>query len=77
MAFSRYRESMTVNKLTAKEKSALKHFKSISKDETFINAAMLCLDDRGNIIEEAFNWDGGVYLSNGLWVYPDGTIGEW
>jgi hypothetical protein len=68
---------MAKNKLTAKEKSVLEYFKSISDSEIFIDMAITCVDEQGNIIKEAFNWDGGVYLADGLWVYPDGTIEEW
>ena len=26
---------------------------------------------------EALNWEGGVYMTEGLWIYPDGsTIDE-
>lgn len=28
-------------------------------------------------IKEALNAIGGVYLSEGTWVYPDGTMDEW
>lgn len=28
-------------------------------------------------IREGLNAIGGVYLSEGTWVYPDGTMDEW
>jgi Zn-finger protein len=27
--------------------------------------------------KEALNGMNGVYMSEGLWVYPDGSMGEW
>ena len=27
--------------------------------------------------KEALNWEGGVYLSNDTWVYPDGSMSEY
>ena len=27
--------------------------------------------------KEALNAEHGVYLSEGVWVYPDGSMGEW
>ena len=26
---------------------------------------------------EQLNSDGGIYLSNDMWIYPDGSMGEW
>lgn len=26
---------------------------------------------------EALNSEGGVYVSEGMWTYPDGSTGEW
>jgi hypothetical protein len=26
---------------------------------------------------EQLNYDGGIYMSEGICLYPDGTFGEW